>query len=263
MSHPHRFPLTLALAAALLMPAALAMAGLRGSPLAMPLSGRPQAPPQILAQRSIDRQWGPSEDTTYVDLDAPEWKSEGLAAAMSAVVPGAGQVYVGEGSGYWFALVEAAGWAANRIYLHKAHSEQGRYARFAGNPADSNAAWSSARWSEATGRDAADILRLWQTDREAFYEEISHDPTYLVGWEGKSYDTKSNFREIRTLARANFSRAREAAYALWLNHLLAAFDALRAARLHNLPLQHDLELRIKSSWRGGAPDLSAALVRRF
>ena len=73
----------------------------------------------------------------------------------------------------------------------------------------------------------------------------------------------SNFLEIRTLARANFSRAREAAYALWLNHLLAAFDALRAARLHNLPLQHDLELRIKSSWRGGAPDLSAALVRRF
>jgi hypothetical protein len=52
-------------------------------------------------------------------------------------------------------------------------------------------------------------------------------------------------------------------YVLWFNHLLSALDALHAARLHNLPLQHNLELKLRSSWRAGRPDVLAALVRRF
>jgi len=38
---------------------------------------------------------------------------------------------------------------------------------------------------------------------------------------------------------------------------------LRAARLHNLMLQGNLELKLRSSWQGGRPAVMAVLVRRF
>ena len=63
--------------------------------------------------------------------------------------------------------------------------------------------------------------------------------------------------------QTQYDRARLAGYALWLNHVLAAVDALRAVRLHNLTLQNNLELRLRSSWRGGQPAVVATLVRRF
>ena len=143
--------LALLLAGGVLLNAGTAGAVIRGSALALPMitdHGRPQFG---LAQRAIDRSWGLSEDSTYSEVDVPEWRSEGLAAGFSAVVPGAGQLYTGEGSGVWFALAEVAGWTANRIYLHKAQTERERSARFAGDPTDATSAWSFQRFTEATG----------------------------------------------------------------------------------------------------------------
>src|SRR5262245_34774719 len=64
----------------------------------------------LLAQRTIDRQWGLSEDSVYVTVDVPGWKSEALATTLSAIVPGTGQFYTGEGMGWVFVAAEAAGW---------------------------------------------------------------------------------------------------------------------------------------------------------
>jgi len=196
-------------------------------------------------------------------VDVPEWRLEGIALALSAALPGAGQVYAGEGSGLWFALAEVAGWTANRFYLHRAQKERDRSALFAGDPADSASAWSFERWSRATGLDAAEIQNIWARDRQAFYELIARDPIYLSGWKGAAAATRSAYYDIRGQSRADYDRATSAGYALWINHLLAALDALRAARLHNLVLQENLQLQLKSSWQAGHPGLVAVLVRRF
>jgi hypothetical protein len=196
-------------------------------------------------------------------VDVPEWRSEGLAAGFSAVVPGAGQLYAGEGNGVWFALAEVAGWTVNRIFLHKAQTERDRSARYAGDPADTASAWSFDRFTEATGKDAAELEAIWAQDRQAFYEMIARDPTYLAGWKGQSDVTRSEFFDIRDASRGYFDRASVAGTALWLNHLFAAVDALRAARLHNVMLQNNLELKLRSSWRSGRPSVTAMLVRRF
>jgi hypothetical protein len=238
-------------------------AGTRGSTLALPLITGDERPELMLAQRSIVRAWGPSEDTAYIEVEVPGWRSEGLAAALSAAVPGAGQIYAGESSGWWFALAEVAGWTANRIYLHKAQTERDRSSRFAGDPADSASAWSFARWTAATGQDPSELEQIWVVDRQAFYETIARDPRYLAGWDGDPVVTRGAFSDIRGAARTHYDRASRLGYALWINHLVAALDALRAARLHNLPLQRNLELRLKSSWRDGRPNVMAVLVRRF
>jgi hypothetical protein len=48
-----------------------------------------------------------------------------------------------------------------------------------------------------------------------------------------------------------------------LNHVIAAFDALRAARAHNLPLKKNIDLQLGAKLNRGAPELRATLTRRF
>lgn len=255
--------LALLLAGGTLLNAGTAAAAIRGSALALPLprlteQGRPQF---TLAQRAIDRSWGLSDDSTYSEVDVPEWRSEGLAAGFSAVLPGAGQIYAGEGNAVLFALVEVAGWTVNRIFLHKARTERDRSASVAGDPADATSAWSFERYSEATGEDAAELRAIWAQDRQAFYEMIARDPAYQAGWNDESM--RSELFGIRDAARGYSDRAFTAGAVLWINHLLAAVDALRAARLHNVMLQQNLELKLQSSLRRGRPAVTATLVRRF
>ncbi len=251
------------LVAALALVPAVASAVIRGSALAAPVLTGEARPELLLAQRAIERSWGPSDDSLYVSIDVPEWRSEGLAALLSAAVPGAGQVYSGESNGLWFVFVEAVGWTANRIFLHRARNERDQSASFAGDPADSASAWSFERWSEATGMDAGELEAVWERDRQAFYEMIAREPAYLDGWAGVPSSTRGVYRGLRADMERLYDRARMAEYAIWLNHVLAAVDALRAVRLHNLQLQNNLELRLRSSWRSGQPAVVAAVVRRF
>ena len=75
--------------------------------------------------------------------------------------------------------------------------------------------------------------------------------------------SRAEFRGLRESSQDMYRRARYAETGLWLNHLVSAVDALRAARLHDLPLRRDLELKLRGSWRGGRPALVAALERGF
>ncbi len=244
--------------------AAPAAAQIRGSALALPLLAGRERPQAVLAQRAIVRSWGPDyEDSTYVTVDVPGWRSEGWAAVLSAAVPGAGQAYVGEGGALWFVLAEAGGWVANRIWIHSAQDRRDRSETFAGAPTDSVSAWSFARWRAATGGSSADLERIYALDHEAFYDLIGTDPRFLAGWGGNAAATRTAYYALRGKSRDYYDRAALAARLLWLNHLVSAVGALRAARDHNLPLRQNLELKLRSSWRGASPAVVAALERRF
>ncbi|MBI5709793.1 MAG: hypothetical protein HZC42_05715 [Candidatus Eisenbacteria bacterium] len=149
------------------------------------------------------------------------------------------------------------------MFAGKARDYRGRSERYAGAPTDSASAWSFARWAAATQRDPADLMRVWAADRQGFYDLIADDSQYLAGWEGNAAATRAGFDALRGRMHDHSRRARYAAFGLLLNHVVAAVDALHAARLHNLPLQQNLELKLKSSWRGGSPAIMATLVRRF
>jgi hypothetical protein len=237
--------------------ASCAGAVIRGSSLALPSYGGPRAQP-ALEQRSIDRAWGPSEDSLYSTVEVPGWKSDGLAAGMSLIAPGSGQAYVGEGSWVWYALVEVAGWTANRVYAHKSETARDNSAALAGDPADTASAWSFERWAEATGQDPARIAAIWASDRQAFYEMIAREP---AGW--RSAGNQAEFADLRSDVQDYSKRATRAGVALWFNHLVAAVDALHAARNHNVMLQKNLQLKLRTSWQHGQPALVARLVRSF
>lgn len=237
--------------------------GAAGSPLARVMIGGAEVPELILAQRAIDRMWGPSEDSIYVETHVPEWRSEGLAMALSAAVPGAGQTYVGGWSGAWFALAEIAGWTARTLIRNRAGELKDEAITFLGAPGDSASAWSFERWSKATNRDTEELRRLYAADRDAFFRRIGLDEALLAGWRGDAVTTRSSFEELRERSDVQYGRARMAGMALWINHIAATVDALRAARLHNVPLEKNLELKIRSSWHSNGPGVMAILEKRF
>jgi len=230
------------------------------------LLGASEAPQLWLAQRVIDREWGMSEDSTYVELELPGYRSEGWALAMSAVVPGAGQLYVGEGSGWWFLLGEVVGWTGRQWSYSKADSYARDAANFIGNPFDTSSTWSFARYQSQTGGNTDLLETLWTVDRDAYYQSIQRDPVYLDGFAGLQPELAYlSYRDLRDSRDRTLVRARYLETAIIVNHLFAAWDAMRAARFHNLPLERKsrTQLKLGERWGASGPELRAALVRNF
>lgn len=234
------------------------------SRLAFAHLGDDDAPELMLAQRAIDRSWGPSDDSVYVDIEIPDWRSEPAALGLSAALPGFGQAYAGDAKrGMWFAAAELAAWMSHVIYRDRGRELRDDASRFAGNPTVVGSTWSISRWSDATQSDPAELERLYSADREVFFDLIASDSRYLAGWAGDPSASRRTFSELRRNSDNRLSAARWAAAALWVNHAISAFDALRAARLHNMPLRKNLDIHVKGDWKHGRPALRASLERRF
>jgi len=75
--------------------------------------------------------------------------------------------------------------------------------------------------------------------------------------------TYSTYSDIRQSSQDRFKQVHYLDVALLLNHVVAAFDALRAARAHNVPLQRNMDLKLGGGLKHGQPELHATLTRRF
>ena len=262
----------------ILLPLALVLLAVPGTTVAAPSGSRPAPPPGVsllayrhvvgatrpelvLAQRTIDREWGPSDDSVYVEVDLPNWKSEPLATSLSAALPGAGQLYVGNRNGWVFAAIEAAGWGGWWWFRHDGRRLRRDAAGLAGAPEENASGWSYQRWTLATEGDATYIAALYSADREAFYQAIVEDPRYQAGWE--SEETRARVDALRSRSDLRLGRARAVIAGVWLNHLVAAVGALRAARFHNLPITEDLGLRVDAGLERGRASISLALERKL
>lgn len=232
------------------------------SPLAIRVVGGDEEPELLLAQRAITREWGLSDDSTYRELELPEWKSEGGAMLASAVLPGAGQLYAGEGSGWWFLLAEAGGWIGMHLSERKADRYRTQAAEFVGDPHDSASVFSFSRLAGGGG-DPSRLQALWAGDRESFYEAIASDGAWQAGFLSAGSTGYAGYADLRDRSDRSLRQSRLVQALVWANHLVAAWDALRAARFHNLPLRRDLELKVDGRWNRRGPTLRAALERRF
>lgn len=231
------------------------------SPLAFELLARGQSPELILAQRVIDREWTTRQDSGFIAHRVPGSRSEGAALTLSAIFPGGGQLYAGERSGYLFALAEAAGWARRYFLMRDSDRSHDDAAAVAGAPEQPASAWSFERWETATQQDREELEALYRADRNAFFDAIASDSRYAAGWSDP--DSRKRFADLLERHDAQLRRAHRTELLLWLNHLVAAADAFRAARIHNLPLRRSIELKADGGWRGGQPALMVVISRTF
>jgi hypothetical protein len=218
----------------------------------------------LLAQRAIDREWGPSDDSTYRVIDVPGWKSEGGAFVLSGVVPGAGQIYVGENSGWAFAAGEVAFWLGHWYEVVQQRNADRSLAAFIGNPYDSSATFSFARYRTVSHNSSAELERLWSGDRAGFYRALNDNADYRAGFDAINADNLASSLHGMVVDH-DVASHRQWLFdaAVWANHLLAAFDALRAARAHNAPLREEYKIELGERWRDGQHQVCAAIVRRF
>lgn len=238
---------------------------LRGSVLALPLMTGASRPELVLAQRTIDRQWGPSDDSTYREVNVPGYKSEGGAMAFSFLLPGTGQLYGGERYGYLLLIAEAIGIYQVFALLNTADEWDNKARTFAGNPADSTSQWSFQAYEQRTGSSSTDLEALYHADPSLFYFRIGEDPALAPGWSDYSsgLESRDTFTSWRDNAEARRKRSRSWRSALWVNHLGSAIDAFRVARLINVPLRENMKMHLKTDWSAHGPALTAALEARF
>ena len=260
-------PLALALGAAISITwVALASANseiIQGSRLAPLIVGTGRSDSPLLAQRAITREWGESEDSTYKEVEVPGYKSEGWAMAASGVVPGTGQLYLGENSGFVYMLVEAAGWASMLFLRNKADDQKVDSQSYAGSPYDSTSAWNFERYSRATGGDTLGLQHLYAGDPDAFYHQIGYNDLYLDGWSNTPDGNRSQYQSLDNEYQTSVRRSRYAAGAIILNHVVSALDALHAAREHNLPLKQNLQLKVGGRLTPRGANVNLALETRF
>ncbi len=271
------FAAALALAGALAGSDPAAAGSIQGSPLALATVrlARPEAPAAadparftvepgpLLAQRVITREWGPSDDSVYVEYSLPGYKSEGGAMLFSALVPGAGQLYVGEGSGWLFVAAEVAGWVSRWAFRERAKDFRDESLGYAGSPYDSTSNWSFLRYARATNGDTLELQRLYAGDRDAFFHLIGFDERFKHGWKSDAFVVRDAYQILEKKYQRHLKRARYATGAVILTHVAAALDALHAARKNNFPLQRNLRLRLEGSLGPDGEAVSFALERRF
>lgn len=218
----------------------------------------------LLAQRVIDREWGLSEDSTYREVEVQDWKSEGLALALSGAVPGTGHLYVGESSGWLYLAAEALLWVGRGVMRQQASDLRAQAVAFLGDPTDTSSVWAFQRYEDRSGQSAADLEALWNLDRDAYYQALSRDTGWLSGFTGADPSIAyQSFVSLRSEQQQRLRRARQVDLLLVAYHVYAAWDAMRAAHAHNLPARRNLEIQLGSVFERGRPGLRAAMVGRF
>jgi hypothetical protein len=234
------------------------------------LSGT-QTPELYLAQRAIDRELDhpkpAAEPTEYQVVDVEGWKSPALAGGMSALVPGTGQLYTGQKRGYIYLGLEAL---ALYTYFHfdsQAGDLQSEAFSYAGDPNVSTSRWSFDRYEQtASSQDVQEIRQIYERDQVEFYSRISSEAKYFVGWTGTSEDEKvdsvAGYRVIDE-DRADAQRTSNLGlFTAIANSVVSAVDAFRQARLNNIELLEDWNLRLKAK-TGRDTGLTALVTHRF
>jgi hypothetical protein len=222
--------------------------------------------------------------------DHPSFKSPWLAAGLSALVPGAGELYAGS---VWraalFFAVEVTAWSVAYSYDKKgdrqtdsfqsyadAHWSVVRYARFAETlaPADQGPFhWDlgngAVDWSELNRMERA--IGGWfshtlpQYGEQQYFELIGKYPQFNQGWDDApstfTYGDPLTARFIyysgeRGLANRYYDRATTFVTIALVNHLLSAIDAAWAAASANSDLHAEARLRPSPEGHHPAPWLT-------
>ena len=181
----------------------------------------------------------------------------------SAAVPGTGQLYLGERSGFVYLLVEAAGWASMLFLRDKADQQKVDSQNYAGSPYDSTSAWNFSRYARTTGADTQDLQQLYAGDPDAFYHQIGFNDLYQSGWNDTPDANRSEYQAMESDYQTSVKKSRYAAGAIVLNHVVSAIDALHAAREHNVPLRQNLQLKVGGGLSPRGANMTLALERRF
>ncbi|HDP99526.1 MAG TPA: hypothetical protein ENN22_10150 [bacterium] len=185
----------------------------------------------------------------------PGYKLPKKALFFSAVIPGAGELFVGS---YWkaaaFFLAEVGAWTYYGVNHKKGKDKEDEYEVFADDY------WNPDKWlswynglddnTKNTFTHAGHMLDLLNEGKrtQQYYEMIGKYSEFVVGWEGARTDLTldelleyrkneipiaDDYMEMRAESNDLLRRARTGTTIAMINHLLSAIDAAWTAKIHN------------------------------
>jgi hypothetical protein len=199
-------------------------------------------------------------------------RKPGVSFLLSAILPGAGQLYNGDDRGYLYLGIEAAAWFARLSYLDAGNKKENEFERFA-----------DVHWMLTLYRSRGDslganytvendslIVGFFRRDRQQYYEEIGKYDKFRAGWDDWAYDpandraispNRAHYRKMRQQSNDLLDRARLALAATLVNRVVSSVDAFRTARGRSRGAPES-SLRLESGFRGGRdPQATLALVK--
>jgi len=219
----------------------------------------------------------PSSGVSYDD--GADTKNPMVALLLSCVVPGWGEIYVGETTrGRWFMAAEAGIWAGYGAFKIQEGMREDDYREYAQIFAGTDAGAGSGYLSDMGGyiRSEGDDSYNESIRREArslFPNDLQAQAAYLAenGYHGDlSWDwgTKDRFYEYRDLRRIASEAERNAFYVTGLavlNRVLSAVDSAWMARRHNAGIRGEpvARLSVVPQIYGGEVGARATLEMSF
>lgn len=203
--------------------------------------------------------------------EEPPARPPGVAFLLSALLPGAGQLYNGNRRGYIFLGIEAAAWFARVHYVDAGNTKEGQAEAFARRH------WDFGRYDGQSGvegcaRADSSILGVLAEDPDQFYRDVGREDAYRCGWDDfdDTYDpqnpdqispNRQQFLDLRSESNSLKDNASLVLGVLVINRIVSAVDAFRTARSR----QEAPALRLESHLTGriDAPGAVLRLVKEL
>jgi len=252
--------------AGLLVLAALPASAAAGPEDGLAAERRAPGPRFGLAAAAAD---GPADPLAARDDDlgpSGNGPSPALAGLLSGVVPGAGQLALGQNRGWAYLGVEFVSWFSFAALRSAGNQSETDYREFA------DAHWDWDRYLTVTDcgeglgpRDfEAERTQLDQYRRDArqdYYDAIGRDDVYACGWDGQP--NRSDYLSMQDDANRLFRASRWVVGALVLNHLVSAVDAAKSASARRrADAVQSFRWEVRPTRKGDVA-LRAELSRRF
>ena len=185
----------------------------------------------------------------------PGYKLPKKALLFSALVPGAGELYVNSYiKAAAFFLVEVSAWTFYGVYTKKGNDKEDEYEAYA------DELWNPEKWrswydgidpdKQQSFTHAGHMVELLDEEKKTqqYYEMIGKYAEFVVGWEGARNDLDyeelidyrkneckigDDYMDMRAESNDLFSIARTGTTIAMINHLLSAIDAAWTAKTHN------------------------------
>ena len=162
-----------------------------------------------------------------------EKKSVGLAAFYSLLLPGMGELYVGDySSGKYSTIAEAAlwiGWTGYQLYGNWVQTD-------ARNFAVQHASVNLANKEDQFFTDIENFPNVYAFNTEMYRERQSYkayNSQSASYWSWDNDVNRASYRDLRVSSDETFNSSRYVAAAIVVNHVLSAFSAARQAISHN------------------------------
>jgi hypothetical protein len=208
----------------------------------------------------------PVRDDVLQDTPSGERKSIGLAAIYSFLLPGMGELYVGEyGMGKYFTIAEGALWvslAGVDLYANALQDDARRYAALhAGTAYDGK--------DDQYFIDISNFNTVYEFNEQVLRDrdpQKLYDPMSPDYWSWDNAANRSLYRDQRVSADRMFNNTRFIAAAIAVNHVVSAINAARLAFSHNRGLDKADLIDVKAGLLGTLdhPDgVTISVSRRF